>query len=86
MKDKNRIIDDWLEQHGDHEIEKFVAKNMAIIEKVRIKLDALGWSKRQFAEAMGIKPSEVSKWLSGTHNLTMKSIVKMESALGIDLS
>lgn len=31
------------------------------------------------------KPSEVSKWLSGTHNLTMKSINKIEMVLQINL-
>ncbi len=82
---KNNIINDWLDQHSDPEIEKFVAKNMAIIEKVRLALELKGWSKGQLAEAMDKRPSEVSKWLSGTHNLTMKSIIKMEIALGIDL-
>ena len=34
---------------------------------------------------MGENPSEVSKWLCGTHNLTIKSIVKMETALDVDI-
>ena len=31
------------------------------------------------------KPSEITKWLSGLHNLTLKSIIKMEVALGVNL-
>ena len=31
------------------------------------------------------KPSEITKWLSGLHNLTLKSITKMEVALGVNL-
>jgi len=79
------MISGWLQEHGDPEIEKFVTKNLTIAEKVRLALQEKGWSKTQLAEAMGKKPSEVSKWLSGMHNLTLKSIVKIETALGIDL-
>jgi transcriptional regulator with XRE-family HTH domain len=85
MMKKNRIISDWLDQHGDPEIDAFIEKNLAITEKVRLALETKGWSKGQLAEAMGKSPSEVSKWLSGMHNLTLKSIIKMEAALGIDL-
>ena len=34
---------------------------------------------------LGKRPSEVTKWLSGLHNLTLKSITKMEVALGVNL-
>ena len=32
-----------------------------------------------------LQESEVSKWLSGLHNLTLKSITKMETILGNDI-
>lgn len=34
---------------------------------------------------INIIPSEVSKWLSGMHDLTRRNIVKMEEALGIHI-
>ena len=82
---KNNIISDWLDQYGDSEIDSFVEKNLAITEKVRLALEVRGWNKAQLAEAMGESPSEVTKWLSGMHNLTLKSIIKMEQVLKIDL-
>lgn len=82
---KNNIISDWLDQHGDTEIDSYIEKNLAITDKVITALETKGWNKGQLAEAMGKTPSEVSKWLSGMHNLTLKSIIKMEAALGIDL-
>ncbi len=82
---KNNIINDWLGQHGDPETEQFIEKNLEICEKVRIALEQKGWTKRKFAGLMNKKPSEVSRWLSGMHNLTLKSIIKMEQTLGIDL-
>jgi len=83
-QDKN-MISGWLEQNPNLEIEKFISRNLAITEKVRKALEEKGWSKAKLAEEMGKRPSEVSKWLSGMHNITLKSIVKMEIALDIDL-
>ena len=85
MKKDNRMISDWLEENSNPEIDKFISRNLAITEKVRKALELKGWSKARLAEEMDKNPSEVSKWLSGMHNLTMKSIIKMEIALGIDL-
>ncbi|WP_430972016.1 helix-turn-helix domain-containing protein [Sunxiuqinia rutila] len=85
MRKSKNSISSWLKEHGDPEIDRFIEKNLAIVEKVRIALQNKGWSKAQLAEAMGKKPSEVSKWLTGMHNLTLKSTIKMEMALGIDL-
>lgn len=82
---KNNIISDWLDQYGDPEIDKFVEKNLAITEKVRLAMEAKGWKSQDLAKAMDKSPSEVSKWLSGMHNLTLKSIIKMEQALGVCL-
>ena len=44
-----------------------------------------GWKSKDLAKVMDKSPSEVSKWLSGMHNLTLKSIIKMETALEVDL-
>lgn len=82
---RNNIISDWLNANRNPEIDKFVEKNLSIIEKVNTILDERGITKSTFAEMLGKSPSEVSKWLSGMHNLTLKSIIKMEIALDIDL-
>lgn len=85
MKKSKNTISSWLKEHGDPEIDKFIEKNLAITEKVRLAIEAKSWNNGDLANAMDKSPSEVSKWLSGMHNLTLKSIVKMELALGIDL-
>lgn len=82
---KNNIIDNWLEKNGDPEIEKLTERNLAISNKVQSILDQRGIKQKEFAQLLGKKPSEVSKWLTGLHNLTLKSITKMEVALGVDL-
>ena len=50
------------------------------------EIDALmqerGLSKKQFADALGKKPSEVTKWLSGQHNFTIRTIAMLSSFFG----
>lgn len=68
------------------ETKRMVAKNLAICEQVRMLLAEKGLTQKDLAERMGKSPAEVSKWLSGLHNLTQQSIVKMEEALGADIT
>ncbi|MEH1007467.1 helix-turn-helix transcriptional regulator [Winogradskyella sp. ECml5-4] len=82
---KNNIIDNWLNDNGNPEIARLVEKNLALSEKINSILNERDIKKGEFAKMLDKSPSEVSKWLSGTHNLTMKSINKMEFVLGIDL-
>jgi transcriptional regulator with XRE-family HTH domain len=41
--------------------------------------------KNDFAAAIGKKPSEISKWLSGTHNFTTETLFEIERVLDIQL-
>lgn len=63
----------------------YIKKNLAISERIIYILEQKGWSQEYFAEQLGIKTSEVSKWISGLHNITLKNITKMESVLGEDI-
>lgn len=38
-----------------------------------------GLSKKQFADALGKKPSEVTKWLSGQHNFTIRTLAMLST-------
>jgi len=63
------------------ETKAFIDKSMGIADHVHEILERRGVSQREFAKLLGKGESEVSKWLSGSHNLTIKSIVKMEIVL-----
>lgn len=82
---QNNIIDNWLNENSNPEIARFIERNLAITEKVCNVLKERNIKKTEFASMLGKSPSEVTKWLSGLHNLTLKSITKMEEALGINL-
>ncbi|SDZ98031.1 Helix-turn-helix [Arachidicoccus rhizosphaerae] len=85
MKKTKHNISTWLKGNYNPEIESFIEKNFAITEKVRIAMETKGWKAMDLAIALDKSPSEVSKWLSGMHNFTLKSLVKMEQALGVCL-
>ncbi|WP_299431144.1 helix-turn-helix transcriptional regulator [uncultured Maribacter sp.] len=81
-KNKNNIISDWISENGNPEIDIMVKHNLAISTKLARILKEKSISKTDFAIKMGKSPSEVSKWLSGTHNFTIKTIAKLEYTLG----
>jgi hypothetical protein len=66
---------------------QFVEKNVAISRQVRhiIAVHPTINSQKALAEALGKEPSEISKWLSGLHNIGLENITKMEVALGRDI-
>ncbi len=50
------------------------------------RLDSLmhekGLSKKQFAEAIGKRPSEITRWLSGEHNFTISTLAMLSTFFG----
>jgi transcriptional regulator with XRE-family HTH domain len=64
---------------------KFVEKNTDIVEEIYKIFEEKGLSQQDLAELLDKHPSEISKYLSGVHNLTLRSITKMEIALGSDI-
>lgn len=72
----------FFEEQGQPDIERFVDINLAITEQVYTILEKKGWNQKDLAREMGKKESEMSRWLSGMHNLTLKSISKLETVLG----
>lgn len=45
-----------------------VRKRMELAAKLEDFLNQKKWSKKEFSERIGENPSEITKWLSGTHN------------------
>ena len=57
----------------------------AISDKLAAILEERGMTQRDFAKIVGKTETEVSRWLGGTHNFTLKTIAKISSVLGCDL-
>ena len=59
--------------------------SFAIADRIDAILKAKGMSQKRFAQLLGKRESEISKWLTGRHNFTLQTIVKIETALGCKL-
>lgn len=59
--------------------------SFAIADKIDAALRKQHLSQKQFAQKMGKTDAEVSRWLGGTHNFTLRTIAKISDALGISL-
>lgn len=59
--------------------------SFAIADKIDAWLKELGITQKEFAHRMGKTESEVSRWLGGTHNFTLRTLSQISSALGTDL-
>lgn len=67
------------------EEQKKTENKMLLAAKIDDGRKAKGWSQTEFAEQMGKQPSEISKWLSGTHNFTSDTLWDIEEKLGMEL-
>lgn len=67
------------------ETRHYIRKNLDIAARVNTLLKQKGWTQKDLAKALGKTESEVSRMLSGLHNVTLKSIAKLEIVLGADI-
>ena len=80
----NRLIDE-IRSSISPEIKLQMELSVAIANRIYEILETKGMSQKDFAHLMGKTETEVSRWLSGTHNLTMATICKIPAALGEDV-
>lgn len=53
-----------------------------ISDRIDFLMHEKGLTKKQFADAIGRRPSEITKWLSGQHNFTIATLVMLSSFFG----
>lgn len=76
---------EMIRQQTPPEINKQVDLCVSIANHVYDLLEEKGMSQRDFARELGKTETEVSRWLSGTHNLTIATIAKMAVVLNDDI-
>ena len=57
----------------------------ALADKIDMILRGKNISQKQLAKKMGKTEAEVSRWLGGSHNSTLRTIAKISDALGVQL-
>ena len=77
----NKIMDD-IRSNISPEMKMQMELSVAIANRIYNILESKGMAQKEFASLMGKTETEVSRWLSGTHNLTLATISKISVALG----
>lgn len=64
------------------EIMKETELSFEISDRIFELMNKRGLSKKQFADALGRRPSEITKWLSGQHNFTIATLSMLSTFFG----
>ena len=59
--------------------------SFAIVDKIDAVLKEKGMTQRELAEALGKNEAEVSRWMRGTHNFTIRTLAKISNVLGTQI-
>lgn len=71
------------------ETPKDLKKQLQYSDAIAMKLDGMlkqrNMSQRDLARSTGKTEAEVSRWLGGTHNFTLRTLAKISIVLGEDV-
>ena len=56
--------------------------SFAISNRLAALMQERGLNKKQLAEALGKRPNEVTRWLSGEHNFTISTLAMLSTFFG----
>ena len=79
-----KIFQDELNEIPDV-VKKEVDWSFAIADKIEKVLNERNITHKEWASQIGKTEAEISRWVSGTHNFTLRTLAKISVALGEDL-
>lgn len=63
-------------------LQKETELSFQISDRIYSLMQERGLSKKQFADALGKRPCEITKWLSGQHNFTIATLSMLSTFFG----
>lgn len=78
---RSKIADKILSK-APEDLQIFTTWYLDIVVRINQLLEKKKISQKKLAELLDKKPSEISKWLNGEHNFTLRSIAKLQAELG----
>lgn len=64
------------------EIRQEIDLEFAVSNRIEELMKKYGFTKLQLAQKLGKRPSEITKWLSGQHNFTLRTIAQLSAFFG----
>ncbi len=80
----NKLLDE-IRHTMTPEMKRQMDLSVQIANRIYEIMEDKGLSQKDLAHLLGKTETEVSRWLSGTHNMTMATLAKISSALGTDI-
>ena len=80
----NKLMDEIRETLSP-EMKKQMDLSVGIANRIYEIMEEKGMTQKELAILMGKTETEVSRWLSGTHSMTMSTLAKISVALGEDI-
>ncbi len=77
---RSRILEER-RKSVDPEVRKSVDLSFQIVDRIHHVLAAKGLKQKDLAALLGKSEAEISKWMRGTHNFTIDTLVSIEEAL-----
>lgn len=74
---------EWAKKRRAGKNHSLLSKKIGI--RILARLDVLDWKQVNLATAMGVSAQQVNKWVKGSENFTIETLVNLGEALGIDL-
>ena len=81
----NPIMEEVRKRYLTPEIQKQVDMQVMIANRIYDLLEQKGMSQKDLAQKLGKTETEVSRWLCGTHNMTIATLAKIAVALDDDI-
>lgn len=74
-----------MQKNIPNELKVQIDLSFSIADKIASVLKERGMTNKEFAKLVGKTEAEVSRWLGGTHNFTLKTIARISAALGCEI-
>ena len=69
-------------RHVNPDIRKSIDLSFQIVDRIHEILTEKGLRQKDLARMLGKTEAEISKWMRGTHNFTIDTLISIENALG----
>ena len=70
-----------IQDETPEEVRIFVRQYTDIVVRINEIMETKGYTQKDLAERMKKRPSKINKWLKVNHNLTLKTLAKLEAEL-----
>lgn len=67
------------------DVKREVALSYAVADRLFDLIKEAGMTQKEFAKKIGKSESEVSVWMTGRHNFTLRTLAKVSSVLNADI-